>query len=436
MTKHTVFYREIPAPGEEFSLPEREEEHLFRVFRAAPGDEVKLLDGAGMVALAIVQKQHRLLLKEKRPIAIPQVKFHIYCALPRRNHQDELLKALAELGVWEIHPVICDRSVALSEPTSRWELLLQEACKQSGNPFIPVVHQPEKLEDALAKLDMNDTFACFGDLNDQSRAESIGKVKNVAWFVGPEGGFTREEMTKMQNKGVLPVNLGPWVLRLETAAVAGIAVLRRMLTVVALIGLTLFAGCGKESTLDKHPLKIKADSYRSAGNAELAEKFYLRLFRQKPDSPEVSLLLANFYDEEVDDPAAAWFFYRNYLRSMPGEFAGREEVERCLELARNRLGKSDDQEKLRQENAMLQRQNDFLRKTVANLNRQLNEAKKSNAKVAVKPEKTSLYQVRRGDTLSGIARAKGVSLNSLCRANGLRPDSDLKIGQQLRIPEK
>ena len=41
-----------------------------------------------------------------------------------------------------------------------------------------------------------------------------------------------------------------------------------------------------------------------------------------------------------------------------------------------------------------------------------------------------------GDTLSGIARAKGVSLNSLCRANGLRPDSDLKIGQQLRIPEK
>ena len=126
---------------------------------------------------------------------------------------------------------------------------------------------------------------------------------------------------------------------------------------------------------------------------------------------------------------------------MPENFPERASVERCLELVSSRVGKSDEAEKLRQENRILQNQNEALRKAVSNLTRQLNEAKKSTGSAAPAPAsaksgKVTIYQVRRNDTLSGIAKAHGVTLKELCRANNLNTNSELKIGQQLRIPEK
>ena len=108
---HSFFRESLPLPGTEFELPKRESEHLFRVFRAAPGDKVEILDGRGGSAIAGVVRKGVLIAESAERAPEPRRKLHLYCALPRRQKLDDLLKQSAELGVWSFHPVTLERSV-------------------------------------------------------------------------------------------------------------------------------------------------------------------------------------------------------------------------------------------------------------------------------------------------------------------------------------
>ena len=155
---HRIFCGEIPDAGEVFLPAPREAEHLFKVFRARPGDAVELLDGRGKRAEAEVISGKQLIIHRVSVCEEPQEKLHLCCALPRRQKFDVLLKQAAELGAWSIRPVNCERSVAEGNPRERWELLLQEACKQSGNPFLPEIFR---------EADVKEHHAC--------RIEKMGK---------------------------------------------------------------------------------------------------------------------------------------------------------------------------------------------------------------------------------------------------------------------
>ena len=111
---HRVFCTAISAVGTTAELEDREKEHLFRVFRAAPGDAVELLDGAGKVAGGVVLPGREVRIETVRTVPEPAVKLHLVCALPRRQKLDQLLKQAAELGAWSIRPLRCVRSVACS----------------------------------------------------------------------------------------------------------------------------------------------------------------------------------------------------------------------------------------------------------------------------------------------------------------------------------
>ena len=130
----------------------RETEHLFKVFRARPGDEAGLLDGRGTTARAVVEPGRVLRVVERTVAGIPAERLHLCCAVPKKAKLDQLLKQAAELGVWSIRPVRCRRSVAEGGSRERWDLLLREACKQSGNPFLPRILPEEPLPDALERL--------------------------------------------------------------------------------------------------------------------------------------------------------------------------------------------------------------------------------------------------------------------------------------------
>ena len=105
------------------------------------------------------------------------------------------------------------------------QLLLQEGCKQSKNPFLPRIVPPVPLAAALEEVRRGGVSAFFGAVRSAERA--VAADGDFAWFVGPEGGFTEEEESAMREAGVRGLNLGPYVLRLETAAVCGLAVLRQ-----------------------------------------------------------------------------------------------------------------------------------------------------------------------------------------------------------------
>lgn len=222
---HSFWVETLPENGSQFRLAKEEETHLFRILRARPGEQVQVLDGKGGIGIAEVMEDKFLSLLEGRNAAKPPLQLILCCAAPRRQKLDTLFKQATELGVAEIHLMQCARSVAKPEGSSRWPALLQEACKQSGNPFLPEVHLHESLTAALNALAKHHLY--FGAVTPPGTPfPAVPAAGTAVFLAGPEGGFTGEEEAQMIRAGAAGISLGPWVLRLETAAVAGLAALR------------------------------------------------------------------------------------------------------------------------------------------------------------------------------------------------------------------
>ena len=214
-------------PGSSFCLDPREESHLFRILRARPGETVALLDGRGTTGTAVVEGDHSLRLESKRTVPPPARSLHLYFAPPKKQKLDALLKQAVELGVSELVPMLCERSVVQpgeSSVAGRWMDLLFEACKQSGNPFLPAVASPMPFAAALARAQETCGALIVGS-NRTGVFPDLGAASDAAFFVGPEGGFTDAETDAMFAEGAIPLRIGDWTLRVETAAIAGLGVL-------------------------------------------------------------------------------------------------------------------------------------------------------------------------------------------------------------------
>ena len=223
------------AAGEIIRLDKEESAHLFRTLRANPGDKCRLMDGAGHFALAEVQpgKMVKILhLENARMPARPLL--HLYIAPPRRQKMDQILRQAAELGVWRIVPMTTERSVSLPDSDSingRWKEVLFEACKQSGNPYLPQVAEPLKFADALSDSAMNCQIRFFGSVQQRQTGTAVSKPDSAAWFIGPEGGFSETEEDQMLKQGIQPLHFGNWTLRVETAAVCGLCLIHQKFSV-------------------------------------------------------------------------------------------------------------------------------------------------------------------------------------------------------------
>ena len=367
MVRHTIFCEGFGDAGSSV-FPDREEAgHLFRVFRAREGDEVELLDGRGRRGIALIRADRRLELVSVEQISEPVRKHRLYCAVAKRNKFEGLLKQCAELGVWSIVPVKFERSVADGDRSGgRWQVLLREGCKQSKNPFLPEIREPVCLEEALCEMKKYHSF--YGGIGEAS-GETADDGRDAAFLVGPEGGFTDRELDAIRASGVKPLNLGPYVLRLETAAVCGMAVLRRLLPVF-LLSIALLCGCGRPAGKN-HPLMLKGTQYRNEGNYGLALKFYRACWEKHPRSPEVVLALAQLYDENLNQPVQAWFFYEEYLNNPP-EGADLTLARNARDLVRLRLGRVLEKDstalaELQKENADLRKQLALLRRYILQL---------------------------------------------------------------------
>ena len=210
-------------PGSPVILERGEHNHLFRVLRARAGETVGLLDGVGNYGTAAVEKGNILPLLSKEKAELPAKRIHLYLAPPRRQKMDNILKQAAELGVFRIVPVLCEYGV--SEPGDsavggRWKDLLFEACKQSANPYLPEISPLLPFKDALRDAMEKCKFLAFGSVRDKGSFSFDSG--DAAWFVGPEGGFAPEELELLEQHAH-PVRLGSYILRVETAAIAGIA---------------------------------------------------------------------------------------------------------------------------------------------------------------------------------------------------------------------
>lgn len=217
-----------PAAWSEKTLPDEEVSHALRVLRIREGEQIEFFNGEGKVAHAVVEeiskKSFTFKVEEEwetRPIS-PEV--HLYQAVPKGKNMELIIQKAVELGVSEIHPIITQNTIAISDQPDKkrdkWQKTALEACKQCKQAFLPIVHLPVNLKDLPA---FSEDLKVIGALTEEavSLKEILEKEdvpEKVALAIGPEGDFTSEELTFFQTQGFLPATLGSLTLRAETAA--------------------------------------------------------------------------------------------------------------------------------------------------------------------------------------------------------------------------
>jgi 16S rRNA (uracil1498-N3)-methyltransferase len=225
------FFSESPILGPDVVLEGPEAHHLIHVVRLAVGDTVSLFDGSGNEFQAVI----RQISKNKAYLTANETKpgrreldanLSIAAAMPKGDRQKFLVEKLVELGVAELIPLDCCRSVAVPKPSSiekmhRWVI---EASKQSGRNTLMRISSAESFESLVCRptAELAKFLAHPGDLG-LTVADVVAAVRHsesAIFGVGPEGGFADDEISLAIEHGWKLVSLAKTTLRIETAAIA------------------------------------------------------------------------------------------------------------------------------------------------------------------------------------------------------------------------
>ena len=160
----------------------------------------------------------------------------LFQGFPKGDKMELIIQKTVELGVTRIVPVMTKRTVVklddkkAKKKTERYNMIAESAAKQSGRGMIPEVTMPVSFAEAVSmaeKLDMNIIPYEEAEGVEYSRniIKNIKGKKSLGIFIGPEGGFAREEVEKVLDAGVSAITLGHRILRTETAGMAVISII-------------------------------------------------------------------------------------------------------------------------------------------------------------------------------------------------------------------
>ncbi len=220
----------VTVTGEEFH-------HSIRVVRAREGEEVEVFDKTGAVARGVVESIARdeavirvgeTIASRESPLAI-----HLAMAIIQLEKFELVLQKATELGVQSIIPMITERVELRPEryanKADRWNKIVFEAVKQSGRSLFPTIESATPFDHVIARdgtriLFDADTGGGQALLPVPSRDGQAG-VPVLHLLIGPEGGWSDDELRKAREHGCAFQRLGPRRLRAETAAIAAMAIL-------------------------------------------------------------------------------------------------------------------------------------------------------------------------------------------------------------------
>jgi 16S rRNA (uracil1498-N3)-methyltransferase len=221
-----------------------EARHLQTVLRVRQGDAIELFDGRGRTVAARIAAcdRHGLTLEHTAaPVAHPAPACRLTLApcVSKGRRMDWTLEKAAELGAGCIMPILSERSVIqldtpgeADDKQARWQRIVVEATRQCGGAWVPEVMAPLPFDQALPRLRaIRPLLAAALTPDARPLREILADLaaatppREAAWIVGPEGDFTPGEIERLREASARLCSLGAHVLRTETAAVYGLAVL-------------------------------------------------------------------------------------------------------------------------------------------------------------------------------------------------------------------
>ena len=231
------YFVESPIMSRRAVLVGAEAHHLVHVMRARPGARVVLFDGSGAEFAARVERISRaevellVLSRQKVDRELP-LELTLGVTLPKGGRQKWLVEKAVELGVARVVPLMTSRSVTKpgQQAVARLRRTVIEASKQCGRNRLMQIAEPQVWADFVATTQ---TAPCRLLAHPRHRAtEADRRTKpdlpnTVVLAVGPEGGFTPDEISLATAAGWQPIDLGPRILRIETAAILLVAMVVR-----------------------------------------------------------------------------------------------------------------------------------------------------------------------------------------------------------------
>lgn len=235
---HRYYVPDLPPDGGSVPLPTAEAHHARTVMRVRSGDAIELFDGSGRVADAAIEAvDKRQIVCQSQPSRddsrLPARPVILGVGLPKGDRAKFLIEKLTELGVAQCVPLLCQRS-QWSPSAGALEKLrraMLEACKQSGRNQLMEIDSPLPAIEWLSEASGGEGVRVFAHPPEAPGGEDCGTVQQ-AWpdnapettqpiriAVGPEGGFTVEEVAAARSAGWQTVSLGTRVYRIETAAI-------------------------------------------------------------------------------------------------------------------------------------------------------------------------------------------------------------------------
>lgn len=167
-------------------------------------------------------------------------KIYLFQGLPKSDKMEMIIQKAVELGVYEVIPVSTARAVVKldakkeASKRKRWQMIAESAAKQSKRMIIPQIHPVMKFSEAVTYAgDLDVRFIPYELAEDMAHTkqvfEQIRPGQSIGIFIGPEGGFTPEEIALAVDQQVQPITLGKRILRTETAGMTVLSILMFLL---------------------------------------------------------------------------------------------------------------------------------------------------------------------------------------------------------------
>lgn len=169
-----------------------------------------------------------------------KININLYQAIAKGEKMDTIIQKATELGITNIYPVETQNTIVklkdnATSKIERWNKIAREAAEQSERGSIPTVFEPIKFSSALKLAkDQGEVCVCYGrekDLNIKEYLKNISleNTNIISFFIGPEGGFSKEEIMLVDSLDIITISLGNSILRTETASLMFLSIIKYIL---------------------------------------------------------------------------------------------------------------------------------------------------------------------------------------------------------------
>ena len=235
---HKFFVSADMITADKITITGEDVNHISNVLRIKRNEQIQISDGSSMEYICTISEINKknvicditnsYVNKSEAPLEVT-----LYQGLPKAQKMDLIIQKCVEIGVKRIQPVISERVVVkldgkeIKSKLERWNRISVEAAKQSSRGIIPQILEPVKLSNAFIMSKDNDINIIPYEKEYLNGIKNVLKQKSdinkVGIFIGPEGGFDEGEIENAISADIVPVTLGPRILRTETAGFTALA---------------------------------------------------------------------------------------------------------------------------------------------------------------------------------------------------------------------